>query len=68
MFQARKSSFVSAQVIEYLESGVKAGDLLTPAAPPRQPPGLLLAPGLAIVFTAIAVNLIADALRDGDSS
>jgi ABC-type dipeptide/oligopeptide/nickel transport system permease subunit len=31
-------------------------------------PWLLLAPGLAIVLTAIAVNLIADALREGDSS
>lgn len=31
-------------------------------------PWLLLAPGLAIVLTAIAVNLIADALREGDPS
>jgi ABC-type dipeptide/oligopeptide/nickel transport system permease subunit len=29
-------------------------------------PWLLLAPGLAIVLTALAVNLIADALREGD--
>lgn len=29
-------------------------------------PWLLLAPGLAIVLTAIAVNLIADTLREGD--
>ena len=29
-------------------------------------PWLLLAPGLAIVLTAIAVNLIADALREGE--
>jgi ABC-type dipeptide/oligopeptide/nickel transport system permease subunit len=31
-------------------------------------PWLLLAPGLAIVLTAVAVNLIADALREGDSA
>jgi nickel transport system permease protein len=64
---------INIAALSFLGLGVQPptpewGAMLSDARSFAAAPWLLLAPGLAIILTAIAVNLLADALREGDLS